>query len=259
VIFYFTATGNSLYAAQKLADATGDTLFDIGHAVRTGQYDCDVSDDERIGFVVPTFAGTLPGIVALFIEKLNLKGYTGQFVYGVFSCGESDGFESAALYTALKAKGIGFNGSHALVMPDNFIVWSDIPADKQLAVILDNADTELDRIIAAVKIKRNGKIDTQTPQMPSMPIGEVSTAKGTSAFRADNKCTGCGYCAEICPMCCIALKAGKPRWEGRCTLCFACLHRCPAHAVQHGNDTVNKGRYINPNVMLTSKKTDGQI
>jgi ferredoxin len=216
--------------------------------VREGHYDFDISADERLGFVVPTFAGTLPGIVALFIEKLNLTGYAGQFVYGVFTCGESDGFESAALYTALKAKAIGFNGSHTLVMPDNFIVWSDVPQKAELDTILDNAAAALDVIIAKVKAKQNGKIDTQTPQMLFMPIGEVSSANGTSVLRADETCAGCGRCADICPMRCVTLEGGKPQWEGRCTMCFACLHRCPVHAVQHGNDTVGKERYLNPNV-----------
>jgi NAD-dependent dihydropyrimidine dehydrogenase PreA subunit len=50
---------------------------------------------------------------------------------------------------------------------------------------------------------------------------------------------------------CIRLDAsGRPYWEGSCTMCFACLHRCPANAVQYGNETQNKGRYINPEVDL---------
>jgi NAD-dependent dihydropyrimidine dehydrogenase PreA subunit/flavodoxin len=250
MIFYFSATGNSLYAAQKLAEATGDRLVDIGNALRQNQYSYDIVDDEQLGFVAPTFAGTLPGTVALFIERLDLTGYNSQYVCGIFTCGGSDGFESAALYAALKAKGVGFNGSFTLVMPDNYIVWSNVPAKPQLDAILSKADTALDSIIAEVKAKHDGKIDTQIPRMPFMPLTEVSAAKGTSILRVDEKCTGCGLCAEICPMKCIALENGKPQWEGRCSMCLACLHRCPASAVQHGNDTQSKGRYINPNVQF---------
>ncbi|MDR2421657.1 MAG: EFR1 family ferrodoxin [Oscillospiraceae bacterium] len=248
MIFCFSATGNSLYAAQRLAEATGDTLIDIGEALRGGKYEYDAAGDERIGFVAPTFAGTLPGAVGIFIERLRLTGAGGRYVYGVFTCGGSDGFEPAALYAMLKAKGIGFDGSYTVVMPDNYIVWSDVPPEPALGAILDGADKALDVIIEAVKAKKPGKIDERPPQMLYMPLTEVSASKGTGALFADGSCAGCGLCAENCPMGCVTVVDGRARWEGLCTMCFACLHRCPARAVQHGNDTQNKGRYVNPRV-----------
>ncbi|MDR2615184.1 MAG: EFR1 family ferrodoxin [Oscillospiraceae bacterium] len=252
MIFYFTATGNSQYAAEKIAGATDDRLVSIGAALRNGSYEYDVTGDSYLGFVLPTFAGTLPGAVGLFFDKLKLTGYGGQFVYGVFTCGASDGFESAALYTVLKSRGIAFDGSYELVMPDNFIVWSNIPSGERLAAMLARADKRLDEIIAAIRDKKPGKLDVRAPQPLYMPLSELSTAKNASVLHADDKCTACGLCAEICPMGCI--KRGgdsRPVWEGSCTMCLACLHRCPAAAVQHGRDTQNKARYVNPNVKLT--------
>jgi len=249
VIFYFTATGNSLYAAQMVAKATNDNLVSVGRALRDGLYEYDIKGEEYLGFVLPTFAGTLPGAVGLFLERLKIKGYTNQFVYGVFTCGASTGFESAALYTMLKAKGISFAGSFDLVMPDNFIVWSDVPSRKKLDTILYDADKQLERIVASIKAKKPGKIETEVPRELYMKLEQVSTTQKTSKLYADEKCTSCGLCADICPMNCIKLDInGRPLWEGTCTMCFACLHRCPVKAVQYGSDTQNKGRYINPNV-----------
>jgi NAD-dependent dihydropyrimidine dehydrogenase PreA subunit/flavodoxin len=251
MIFYFTATGNSLYAAKKVAEATNDSLVSVGKALREELYQYDITGEKYLGFIVPTFAGTLPGAVGLFLERLTLKGYANQFVYGVFTCGASTGFESAALYTMLKAKGISFAGSFEIVMPDNFIVWADVPSQAKLAAILKNADKQLDGIIALIKAKKSGKLDTQTPGDLYMKLEEISTSNKTSKLHADEKCTSCGLCAEICPMRCIKLdNSGRPLWEGTCTICFACLHRCPANAVQYGNDTQNKGRYVNPGVNL---------
>ncbi len=102
MIFYFTATGNSQYAAEKIAAATNDRLVSIGASLREGQYDFDLGGDERLGFVIPTFAWTVPGAVARFLEKLNLAGFTDQYVYGVFTCGESTGGEAGALGALLK-------------------------------------------------------------------------------------------------------------------------------------------------------------
>ncbi len=250
MIFYFTATGNSQYAAEKIAAATNDRLVSIGASLREGQYDFDLGGDERLGFVIPTFAWTVPGAVARFLEKLNLAGFTDQYVYGVFTCGESTGGEAGALGALLKEKGIRFSGGFDLVMPDNFIVWSDVPSPQRLEAMLDNADRQLEQIISAVKAKKPGAVGAP-PKDLFMPMQEVSTSKNTSKLHADEKCTACGLCIEICPMRCIQAGAGgKPVWEGACTLCLACLHRCPERAVQHGNDTQKKGRYVNPRVTL---------
>jgi NAD-dependent dihydropyrimidine dehydrogenase PreA subunit/flavodoxin len=251
MIFYFTATGNSLYTAEKLAEATNESLVSVGKAFRDELYEYDIRHEEYLGFIVPTFAGTLPGAVGLFLERLTLKGYSNQFVYGVFTCGESSGFESAALYTMLKAKGVSFAGSFELVMPDNFIVWANVPSPTKLDTILKNADKRLDEIVASIKAKKSGKLDTAIPGDLYMKLREFSTSKKTSELHADEKCTSCGLCVEMCPMRCIKSdNSGRPLWEGTCTMCFACLHRCPANAVQYGNDTQNKGRYINPKVTL---------
>jgi NAD-dependent dihydropyrimidine dehydrogenase PreA subunit/flavodoxin len=248
MILYFSATGNSQYAAEKLAAATGDRLISIGQALRDGHFDYDITKDDRLGFVVPTFAWTLPGAVALFIEKLNLTGYGSQYVYGVFTCGESTGGEGAALNALLKTKGVILNQTFDLVMPDNFIIWSDVPAPARLDSILKNADKALERIVETIKSKMQGKIDMSAPKDLYMPMAEISSSKKTSKFYADDKCISCGLCMELCPMRCIKPDdAGRPLWEGICTMCLACLHRCPAAAIQHGNDTQKKGRYVNPN------------
>jgi NAD-dependent dihydropyrimidine dehydrogenase PreA subunit/flavodoxin len=251
MIFYFTATGNSLYAAKKVAEATNDSLVSVGKALRDELYEHNITGEEYLGFIIPTYAGILPGAVGLFLKRLTLKGYSNQFVYGVFTCGESTGFESAALYTMLKAKGISFAGSFELIMPDNFIVWSDIPSQAKLDSILKDADKQLDGIVASISAKKPGKLDTETPGDLYMKLEEFSTSKKTSKLHADEKCIFCGLCAEICPMRCIKSdSSGRPLWEGTCTMCFACLHRCPAIAIQYGNDTQNKGRYVNPRVTL---------
>lgn len=249
MIFYFSATGNSKYAADKIADATNDKTVSIGDAFRNGHFAYDVSQESQIGFVVPTFAWTLPGIVGLFLEKLELTGYQNPYVFGVFTCGESTGHESAALNTMLTTKGLHFSGGFDLVMPDNFIVWSEVPSPARLEAKLNSADEKLALIIDAIRAKKPGVVGTGKPENLYMPLENISTAKGTSKLHADDKCTTCGLCVSLCPMSCIKTDDNnRPVWEGTCTICLACLHRCPAQAIQYGNDTQKKGRYVNPRV-----------
>lgn len=253
MIFYFSATGNSQSIAEQISSALGERLISIGLALRDGHFDFDISDDEYLGFVVPTFAYTLPGAVALFIEKLRLTGWHRQYTFGVFTCGAGTGDEGAALRQALAAKSIGFNGSFDIVMPDNFIMWSNIPSDERVAASLSAARRRADGIIEKLRARENGSISTAAPRSPFMPLEHISTAAGTSKLHINDKCVGCGNCANVCPMSCIHIVDHEPVWEGDCTMCLACLHRCPHNAVEYADQTLRKKRYQNPDCKVQLK------
>ena len=64
-------------------------------------------------------------------------------------------------------------------------------------------------------------------------------------------CDGCGECRSICPERVIKMENRKPVITvKKCTMCLACLHRCPMFAIQYGRATIGHGRYVNPNVSL---------
>ncbi|MBN2536083.1 MAG: EFR1 family ferrodoxin [Spirochaetales bacterium] len=70
-------------------------------------------------------------------------------------------------------------------------------------------------------------------------------------FYADINCTGCGICSKICLSGKIKMKDNKPTWNKKikCIFCFACIHYCPAHAIQIKNGkTIVRGRYHHPEV-----------
>ena len=91
MIFYFSATGNSKYAAERIAAAGEDHLISLRDAVRGRGYRYDVSREERIGFVFPVYFWGLPSILRFFLKKLELTGYRGQYIYAVMTCGGSTG------------------------------------------------------------------------------------------------------------------------------------------------------------------------
>ena len=91
MIFYFSATGNSKYTAERIASAAGDRTVFLRDAVRGRSYRYDVSREERIGFVFPVYFWGLPSILRFFVEKLELTGYRDQYIYAVMTCGGSTG------------------------------------------------------------------------------------------------------------------------------------------------------------------------
>ncbi|MDR0446586.1 MAG: EFR1 family ferrodoxin [Oscillospiraceae bacterium] len=254
MIFYFSATGNSEYAAKKTAAALGCGTVSIGEALRENSFSYSLKDSEPLGFALPTFAGTLPGAAARFIERLQLSGAPG-YVFGILTCGGAAGEEAAALGAALRGKGFQLDAAFELVMPDNFILWSSLPDKARLEAILDSADRALDDIIAAVtRGEKNFSDAGGEPRSPYMPFQRLGAAADESVpampslgeFIVTDACTGCGECARLCPMECIKMSGGKPIRDGECTLCLACLHRCPAGAVEYGDSTRGKTRYYNP-------------
>ena len=77
---------------------------------------------------------------------------------------------------------------------------------------------------------------------PVNPVFYAGFVKA-KAFAAGDACTGCGACAERCPMNNIAIRAGKPVWGTACTHCMACLCYCPKEAIEYGKKSRGKPRY----------------
>jgi ferredoxin len=247
MIFWFSGTGNSEYAAKRLAKELDEKPIAIAEALHQGTQEFDLSGETSLGFVIPVYANTLPGIVTRFIERTNLSGFSGSYVYGLLTCGVSSGAAGAALALALKEKGVDLSASFDLVMVDNYIFWTPLPSALEIERVLDDADTRLNDIIAGIKRRASNIISRSTPEMRHLPFEKISSAAGTSKFFASKICTACGNCARICPMRCISQSNdGRPVWEGECTICLSCLHRCPNSAIEHGNDALGKHRYINP-------------
>lgn len=84
-------------------------------------------------------------------------------------------------------------------------------------------------------------------------MADKLTGKG-DAFFAEEKCSGCGICAQVCLSGRIKLDGKRPVWqkEKPCYNCYACINFCPEEAIQIKpvpamkiNTSVN-GRYHHP-------------
>ena len=93
MIFYFSSTGNSKWAAKKLADKTCDRLVSIVDVLRDGA-SCEftLKAGEKIGFVFPVHGWRVPSIVREFISRVKLQNYhESTYTYALCSCGDSAG------------------------------------------------------------------------------------------------------------------------------------------------------------------------
>ena len=253
MIFYFSATGNSKYAAERIASATDDRLIFLRDAVRGRSYRYDVSREERIGFVVPVYFMGLPSILNFFLKKLELEGYRGQYIYLVLTCGSSTGDAAGQMVKALKAKGLELSAQFGIPMVDNYVPMFKIVDQETIEDQLDKAEEYIDEAVRAIRAKGIGDYNrcrgTAPGAMTAAMYPLYAHGRSTRPFVVTDHCIGCGLCQEICPCGAILISGGKPAWvKSKCVQCLGCLHRCPAQAIHWKKAEEDQGRYYNPRV-----------
>lgn len=235
MIYYFSGTGNSRWAARKLAALTGDEARDIIglDAVPTCQ------GEARIGLVFPIYAWGAPEPVLDFARQLDKAG---AFTFAVGTCGSEAGH-------ALKKLAAVFplDSCYSLVMPNNYVIGSELEDEATVRAKLDAAETELAAI--AAELRENKPVNrVHEGALAGLKSGLANFgfnrfARSTKSFYATDACNGCGLCAQNCPAHTITLTNGKPVWTAQCYQCLRCLNECPQTAIQYGKATETRGRY----------------
>ncbi len=244
MILYFSGTGNSKYVAEQIARITSEEIISINSKLQNNDIS-DILADDRLIFVVPTYAWRIPRVVRDWITKTNFKGTKNTWF--VMTCGSEIGNAEKYNKKLCNKKGFTYMGSTGVVMPENYIAMFDSPKDDEIKEIFSQADVEIKNIIDVLvqnKLFPTPRNNLQDKFM-SGPVNMLFypmfvKAKG---FYADNKCTNCDKCVKVCPLNNIEIKNNKPVWNNNCTHCMACISYCPTNAIEYGKKTVGKQRY----------------
>lgn len=257
MIFYFSATGNSLWAAHELSRAFDEPMYSIPEELNTtaGELLYSVGENEKVFFVYPvhTWGPAIP--VRQFIRRLRLKNYHTQNVYSVCTCGSDCGHTDRIIRKELLKRKIHLSACYSISMPNTYILAKGFNTDTPLIAQnkLKHAPKELHKIIQVIKGLPLSKPLYQYSSFPSAksrilyPIF-VHLLVGKNSFHATDQCISCGHCEQICPTQTIRLQNGKPEWANTCIQCCACIHRCPVQAIEYGKITLRKGRYHHPDI-----------
>lgn len=247
MIVYYTGTGNSRYAAESLASATGDALVDAGPYIQSGKAAALTSEKPWV-FVSPTYGWRVPRIFREFIERGTFSG--SREAYFVMTCGSEIGNAGAYLQKLCAEKEFVFRGVQEVVMPENYVAMFYVPGEAESAEIRSSADRTLAQTADFMCAGKNfphhaaALIDRVRSTVVN-PVFYAVCVK-SRAFTVSDTCIGCGKCAKGCPVNGIEMKNGKPVWTGACTHCMACICGCPAAAIEYGRQSLGKPRYQCP-------------
>ena len=248
MIFYFSGTGNSLYAATVLADNVGDCIVDMSQALKSGNMSYRIRSSEKLGFVFPNYYSGLPTVVADFIENVNIIADDDCYTFAVITCGGTASGADVMFRRKMENITRSVDCVYELKMPDNYVVIYDPSDEKKAAERMKSAKADLFDIIDSVNANKKGGF--KSGAAGSIMSAVMQTAYGmmrnTKKFYADDNCVSCGKCAENCPTDTIEMADGKPKWKtAKCAHCTACINRCRVKAIQYGKATVKRNRYVN--------------
>jgi flavodoxin len=143
-IFYFTATGNSLYIAKRI----GGELYSIPQMIKEGKFDFE---DDAIGFVFPCHGWGVARLIRRFIKRSK---FNANYFFAIMTYGGTPKSGLQNMEQIGSKAGIQFNYTNEIFMIDNYLpnfeMEDEIKKEESKKI-----EEKLSLIIADVKIRKN--------------------------------------------------------------------------------------------------------
>ena len=244
MLFYFTATGNSLYAAKQLDEnhiSIAQEIHDENKVYRA----------DKIGIVWPVFGHEAPPLVKDFLREAKLET---DYFYMILTYGNRHGGAAELAQKMLTDFGIKANYINVVLMVDNFLPGFDMNEQK---LIDKKVDAQIEKIREDIGNRREwiSPVTDTDRAVHQEYLGRIAgMTKDTFAdvYRITDECIGCGICTKVCPKKCFHTDGKKSVWNPEsCMMCMACIHACPMMAIQMRIPEKNpKARYRNENISI---------
>lgn len=254
-IYYISGTGNSLHVARELGRRIPETvLVPIISVLKNNKIKTSA---ESVGLIFPIHNLTTPVTVNQFLQQADMSSARYIFAVSTRLCSEKVFLD---INKILGKQNKSLDAYFSVELPCTYIPLFTLPSQNTIAKMEKKLQKRLDVIQTTVTHRQNHKkkdsllvflLGHILYPIISAFMFKVRFPDMVRSFYADSRCTGCGLCEKVCLSGRIRMKNNQPQWTENidCINCFACLHFCPAEAIQiKGRKTFTKGRYHHPAV-----------
>ena len=249
MILWYSGCGNSRFVAQQLSEKLSDSnMVFIPDAARNNTV-LEFKPDETLGIVFPVYSWSVPRLVSEFLRKAKYIGHP-SYVFAACTCGDETGLTIKHLKKDLSKQGLTLDAFFSFQMPETYINLPgfklDTPENAQRKI--DTTRKQLDETVKLIQQHAIGNFDQlkggssflKSNILKPLFYGLLITDR---KFRVSDACIGCGICGKNCPLKNITMQNDRPKWNGHCTNCMSCYHRCPKNAINFGKASLGKGQY----------------
>ena len=250
MILWYSGCGNSRFVADTLARELGDSnMVFIPEAARQGTV-LEFGPDDVLGIVFPVYAWSVPKLVSEFLRTATIKGKP-AYIFAAVTCGDETGLTEKHLKKDLAKQNLTLDAFFSFQMPETYVNLPGFKLDTDENALrkINGTKESLNEAVKLIKERAQGNFDKlkggssflKSNILKPLFYGLLITDR---KFRVSDSCIGCGICAKNCPLHNITIENDRPKWNGHCTNCMSCYHRCPKNAINFGKATLGKGQYF---------------
>lgn len=231
---YLSGTGNTKHCLEKLLSLLDETAVIL--PLEDEQALPLLAEAEVIFLAYPTQYSNAPIMVRDFI-KAHADLWRGKQVFCLTTMGIFSGDGTGCSARLLKRCGAEIVGGLQIRMPDSISDSKLLKKSREENIqLIKQADDKLAQ--AAERIKAG-----HYPQEGLGPCAHLigllgqrlwfynKTLNYSDKLSVKDTCTGCGLCAQVCPMHNLTMVEGNVTTRKACTMCYRCINLCPQKAL----------------------------
>ena len=249
MILWYSGCGNSRFVADQLSLKLSDSnMVFIPDAARENKT-LEFGQDDVLGIVFPVYSWSVPKLVSEFLRKVRIIGKP-SYIFAACTCGDETGLTIKHLKKDLAKQGLTLDAFFSFQMPETYINLPgfklDTPENAERKI--STTKESLEETVRLIQQRAKGNFDQlkggssflKSNILKPLFYGLLITDR---KFNVSDECISCGICAKNCPLQNITMENGRPKWNGHCTNCMSCYHRCPKNAINFGKASLGKGQY----------------
>ena len=243
-IFYFSGTGNTWWASNKLAEELSNRgrLVEV-HSIEVLSVEKTaelIEDTETIIFGYPIYGSCIPEPMRKFID--NLPESSKNKKTGIF-CTQMEFSGDGAWYyhKTLENKGYDIKWTYHFKMPCNISlnIWllpyttNNLKLNKIFKKCENKIEKSAEDIATFVPFYKGNGFGSLLMGLMQRPIFKAWTKRPfKSPYKVEpDKCVKCMRCIKICPEDNIKLIDNEITFGTECAFCMRCYNFCPENAI----------------------------